>query len=102
MRYWREILIIAVLAWVTSIEIKASKNRAKLSDLEVNDTILYQVLSSTKTVDLTKEKPKDGWSGFDSLQFTEAFKHMYLTYGEGHIFDWRDNEYTTNLNKEGK
>ena len=34
------------------------------------------------------------------LPFGEAFNKMHDTWGQGHVFDWRDNLYTTNLKGE--
>lgn len=34
--------------------------------------------------------------------FNKVFETNYLEYGEGHIFEWNGEEYTTNLEKQGE
>ena len=36
----------------------------------------------------------------NKLDFGQAWRSMYNLYGEGHIFDWRDGLYTTNMREE--
>ena len=38
----------------------------------------------------------------NELPFGAAWRTMYNKYGEGHIFDWNDKCYTTNMKKEGE
>lgn len=34
---------------------------------------------------------------YDSFEFGEIFKHMLNKHGEGHVFEWRDKQYTVVL-----
>ena len=38
----------------------------------------------------------------NELPFGAAWRIMYNRYGQGHIFDWHDNCYTTNMKEEGE
>ena len=44
---------------------------------------------------------KKQFQGIDTWSFGDAFNYMYTLYGEGHIFEWRGNQYKAIL-KEGK
>ena len=50
--------------------------------------------------DINKIESKIKEFDLDVLPFGEAFNKMHDMYGEGSVFDWRDNLYTTNLKGE--
>ena len=78
--YWREFFIVLLLFF--SISCMNKINEAK--ELE-------EVVIEREVVEVNE------WQDFDKLSFNEAFSQMYVTYGEGHIFDWRGSMYLTKL-----
>ncbi len=96
-KYYKEMIIIGLLVWVTVIQVKQGK--VYDSQDEMYEIISKNCLTDNGTV--YQAWDYSNYSGFDAMPFQKAFELMYNTYGEGHLFDWRDKEYTTNLKKEG-
>ena len=88
LKYWREITIVSLLLWA----IVRGNN-------EKHCEPCYNKLKEIDTIVNTNEITE--WEGFDALSFNEAFSQMYLEHGQGHVFDWRNEVYLTNL-KEGE
>ena len=72
-----------------------AKHSAEIVQMEL-ESIKLDMLKLTNKYKALEEK-----MDLDVLPFGEAFNKIHDIYGEGHIFDWRDNLYTTNL-REGE
>ena len=55
---------------------------------------------SKTTYTLPKKTEEPVEMNLSDLSFREAFNLQYRAHGEGHIFWWRGNEYTTNVSKD--
>ena len=53
-----------------------------------------------KIEDVVPELKEEIEDKLNELPFGAAWRKMYNRYGEGHVFDWKDNYYTTNM-KQG-
>ena len=54
-----------------------------------------------KIEDVVPELKEEIENKLNELSFGSAWRIMYNKYGEGHIFDWNDKCYTTNMKREG-
>lgn len=94
--YLKEMLMIGLLAWCISINIKLNNVVSKVEVLTVElDTFGFDLKSVNLAVDTIQDREAD----FNGLDFSEAFKVVYDKYGQHHLFKWRGRVYTTDLDE---
>ena len=87
-------IIIALIAWCISLNIKLSN---VVSKVEILQTEVRSIGFDLSTVDYKVERMQQEKDDFNNLDFSEAFKVMYDMYGMHHLFEWRGRVYTTDL-----
>ena len=94
--YLKEMLMIGLLAWCITINIKLNNVVGKVEVLKVElETFGFDL----KGISLAVTKMQQDNEDFNNLDFSEAFKVMYDMYGEHHLFVWRGRVYTTDLDE---
>ena len=94
--YLTEIVMLAVLAWIMTVNIKINNVMGEVDVIKVHIDSLGFDLKSVNLVVGSMQEEKDD---FNNLDFSEAFKVMYDKHGQHHLFEWRGRVYTTDLNQ---
>ena len=87
---------VKLFGWADEALLIANSARDSVGIIQVElENTSAEILKLTNKYKALEEK-----MNLDVLPFGEAFNKLHDIYGEGHVFDWRDKLYTTNLKGE--
>ena len=67
-------------------------------DKVIEEVIIPKVEEKIEDVkEEVKDVEEEAKEALDKLDFGSAWRTMYDEHGEGHVFDWRDGLYTTDI-----